>query len=329
MNRRRFITLLGGATAAPFLLPLAARAQRPMPVIGFLGTGSSTEWAHFVAAFRQGLREAGYEDGRNAAIEFRWAEGQGSRLPELAADLAGRRVSVIASSAGIVAARVAKAANTGIPVVFVMGGDPVKLGLVASLNRPGGNVTGVSFLLNVLAAKRVALLRELVPTAATIGLLVNPDNPNAEADTGAAREAARALGQQAHVVETKTAADFDGAFASLAQQRVAALFVASDVLFLNGRERLVTLARNYALPAIYDRRDFAAAGGLISYGTNFVDAHRQIGIYAGRILKGEKPADLPIVQPTKFELAINLKTAKALGLEVPPTLLATADEVIE
>jgi putative ABC transport system substrate-binding protein len=328
MKRRTFITVLGSAVA-PLLLPFTAHAQQPMPVVGFLGTGSPAEWEHFVAAFRTGLREAGYEVGRNVAIEFRWAEGRGARLPELAAELAGRRVSVIASSAGIVAARVAKAASASIPVVFVMGGDPVKLGLVASINRPGGNVTGVSFLLNVLAAKRVALLRELVPAAATIGLLVNPDNPNAEADTGAAQEAARAFSQQAHVVHARTVGDFDAAFASLAQQRVAALFVASDVLFLNGRERLVALASSHALPAIYDRRDFAAAGGLITYGTNFVDAHHQIGIYVGRILKGEKPADLPIVQPTKFELAINLKTAKALGLAVPPTLLATADEVIE
>jgi len=325
MKRRGFITLLSGAA----LLPLAARAQQAMPVVGFLGTGSPAEWTHFVEGFRQGLREGGYEDGRNVAIEFRWAEGQGSRLPALAADLAGRRVSLIASSAGIVAARVANAASDNIPVVFVMGGDPVKFGLVTSLNRPGGHATGVSFLLNVLAAKRVALLRELVPRAATVGLLVNPDNPNAEADVDAAQEAARALGQQAHVVHARTASDFDAAFASLVQQRAATLFVASDVLFLNGRERLVALAARHRLPAIYDRREFVAAGGLITYGTNFTDAHRQIGVYAGRILKGEKPADLPIVQPTKFELSINLKTAKALGLPVSPTLLATADEVIE
>jgi putative ABC transport system substrate-binding protein len=300
-----------------------------MPVIGFLGTGSPGEWAGFVDAFRQGLRDAGYDDGRNVAIEFRWAEGQGSRLSALAADLAGRGVSLIVSSAGIVAARAAKAASASIPLVFVMGGDPVKLGMVASLNRPGGNVTGVSFLLNVLAAKRVALLHELVPTAATVGLLVNPDNPNAEADTAAAQEAARALGQQTHVVHARTVNDFDPAFASLVQQRAATLFVASDVLFLNARERLVALAARHALPAIYDRREFAAVGGLTSYGTNFTDAHRQIGVYAGRILKGEKPADLPVMQPTKFELAINLKTAKALGLTVPPSLLVTADEVIE
>jgi putative ABC transport system substrate-binding protein len=328
MRRRDFIiSLLGGAAAA---WPLAARAQQPtMPVIGFLGTGTPADWTQFVAAFRQGLGEVGYEEGRNVAIEFRWAEGQGSRLPALATDLAGRQVSLIVSSAGTVAARAAKAASASIPILFVMGGDPVKFGLVASLNQPGGNVTGVSFLLNVLAAKRVELLRAMVPAATEIGLLVNPDNPNAEADTKDAQEAARAIGLQTHVVHARTEGDFDAAFATLVRQRAAALFVASDVLFLSRRDRLVALAARHSIPANYDRREFAAAGGLFSYGTNFADAHRQVGIYAGRILKGEKPADLPVVQPTKFELVINLKTAMALGLTIPDKLIALADEVIE
>ena len=327
MKRRKFLGVLGGAAAA---WPLAVRAQQPaMPVIGFLGIAAPAEWAHFVAAFRQGLRDAGYEDGRNVAIEFRWAEGQGSRLPELAADLAGRQVSVIVPSTGIAAARAARAASASIPIVFVIGSDPVALGLVASLNRPGGNTTGVSFLLNVLAAKRVGLLRDLVPTVATIGLLVNPDNPNAKADTAAAQEAARTFGQQTHVAHARTERELDAAFASLVQQHVAALFVASDPMFVSRRDRLVELAASHALPAIYDRRELAAAGGLVSYGANFAEAHRLVGVYAGRILKGEKPADLPILQPTKFELVINLKTAKALGIEVPSKLLFTADEVIE
>jgi putative ABC transport system substrate-binding protein len=327
MRRREFITFLGGAATT---WPLAARAQQPaMPVIGFLGTGTPTTGAPFVAAFRQGLTEAGFEDGRNVAIEFRWAGGQGSRLPALAADLAGRQASVIVSSSGIVAARAAKGASASIPIVFVMGGDPVKFGLVASFNRPGGNLTGVSFLLNVLAAKRVGLLRELVPTTTTIGLLVNPDNANAEADTKDAQTAAHTLGQQTRVVHVRTESDFDAAFASLVKQRAAALFVASDVLFLSQRDRLVALATSHALPAIYDRREFPAAGGLISYGTNFPEAHRQAGIYAGRILKGEKAADLPVAQATKFELVINLKTAKVLGVKISDNVLSLADEVIE
>jgi putative ABC transport system substrate-binding protein len=308
-----------------------ARAQQPaMPaVIGFLGTGNPAEGANFVAAFRQGLGEAGYEVGRNVAIEFRWAEGEGNRLPALATELADRHVSVIVSSIGIVVARAARAASAGTPLVFVMGGDPVKFGIVSSINRPGGNVTGVSFLLNELAAKRVELLRAMVPAAKIIGLLVNPDNPNAEADTAAAREASRALGVDSHVVHVRTEGEFDAAFASFVQQSIAALLVASDPLFVSRRDRLVALAARHRIPANYDRRELVVAGGLFSYGSNFADAHHQAGIYAGRILKGEKPGDLPVVQPTKFELIINIKTAKALGIEVPPTLLALADEVIE
>jgi putative ABC transport system substrate-binding protein len=300
-----------------------------MPVVGFLGNGTPTDWAPFVAAFREGLGETRYQVGRNVDIEFRWAEGQGRRLPALAADLAGRQVSVIMSSAGIATARAARAASPSTPIVFVMGGDPVKFGMVASLNRPGGNVTGVSFLLNVLVAKRIELLRTMVPAASKIGLLFNPDNPNAEGDTAAAHEAARALGQATHVVYARTDQDFEAAFASLKEQQVGALFVSSDVLFLSRRDRLVELAAGHAIPANYDRRELAAAGGLFSYGTSFPDAHRLAGGYVGRILKGEKPADLPVVQATKFELVINLKTAKSLGLDVPPTLLALADEVIE
>jgi putative ABC transport system substrate-binding protein len=298
-------------------------------VIGFLATGSPAAWEHFVAAFRQGLSETGYEDRRNVWIDFRWAEGQGSRLPALAAELAGRSVSVIVPSAGIVATRAAMAASPSIPIVFVMGGDPVKFGIVASINRPGANVTGVSFLLNVLAAKRVELLRAMVPAATKIGLLFNPDNPNAEADSAAAQEAARALGQTTHLVQVRTEGEFDAAFASLVQQRVAALFVASDPLFVSRRGQLVALAARHRIPANYDRRELVEAGGLFSYGTNFADAHRLVGAYVGRILKGEKPADLPVLQPTKFELVINVKTAKALGLEIAPTLLALSDEVIE
>ena len=326
MKRREFISLVGGAA----VWPLTVRAQQPvMPVIGFLGTAAPAEWANFVAAFRQGLREAGYEDGRNVAIEYRWADGQNDRLPALAADLAGRQVSVIVPSAGVAAARAARAASASIPIVFVMGGDPVAFGLVASLNRPGGNTTGVSFLLNVLAAKRIGLLHDLVPAATSIGLLVNPDNPNAKADTAAAQEAARMLGLQTHVAHARIERELDAAFASLVQERAVALFVASDPMFVSRRDRLVVLAESHALPAIYDRRELAAAGGLVSYGANFAEAHRLVGVYAGRILKGEKPADLPVLQPTKFELVINLKTAKTLGLTVPPSLLATADEVIE
>ena len=324
MKRREFITLLGGAAA----WPPAARGQA-MPVVGFLASGSPSAWEHFVASFRQGLSEAGYEVNRNVAIEFRWAEGQGSRLPALAADLARRSVSVIVPSIGIVAARAAMAASPSIPFVFVMGGDPVKLGVVASINRPGGNVTGVSFLLNVLAAKRVELLRAMVPTAARIGLLFNPDNPNAEADTAAAQEAARALGQETHLVHVRAEGELDAAFASLVEQRIAALFVGSDPLFVGRRDRLVALAARHGIPANYDRRELAEAGGLFSYGTNFADAHRLVGVYVGRILKGEKPADLPVLQPTKFELVINVKTAKSLGLDIPSTLLALADEVVE
>ena len=327
MRRRDFIKTIACAAA---VWPLAVRAQqRAMPVIGFLGSQDSAGWAGYVAAFRQGLAQAGFEDGRNVAIEFRWAEGKASRLPELAADLVHSQAAVIVPSVGSLAIRAARGASASIPIVFVLGGDPVKLGFVSSLNRPDGNMTGVSFQLNVLAAKRVALLRQLVPHVTTIGLLINPDNPNAESDTNDSAAAAQALGEQTHIEHVRTEQDFDKAFANLAARGVAALFVASDPLFVGRRGRVVELAARYALPAIYDRREIATSGGLISYGSDFGDAHRQAGIYAGRILKGEKTSDLPVVQPTKFDLVINLKTAKTLGLPISPALLAIADEVIE
>ena len=326
MNRRSFITLVGGAAA----WPVGARAQQTtIPVVGFLGAQDAAGWDGYVAAFRQGLADAGFEDGRNVKIEFRWAEGQANRLPALASDLVRAQASVLVPSVGSTTILAARSANPTIPIVFVLGGDPVKLGFVSSLNRPDGNMTGVSFMLNILAAKRIALLHELVPGAAAIGLLVNPDNPNAEADTKAALEAAKQFGQKTHVMHVRSERDFDSAFASLSEWRVGALFVASDPLFVGRRDRLVALAARHTLPTIYDRREIADAGGLASYGASFADAHRQAGIYVGRILKGAVTSDLPVFQATKFQLVINLKTAKALNLAISATMLALADEVIE
>jgi putative ABC transport system substrate-binding protein len=327
MRRREFIVLLGNAAVWP---TLAAQAQqRPTPVIGFLGGTSAREWAGFVDAFRRGLAETGHVDGQNVAIEFRWAEGRFDRLPTMAADLVERKVGVLVASGGTVTALAAKKATGAIPIVFLVGSDPVKFGLVESLNRPGANVTGVSFLLNALVAKRLEMLRELVPAARSIGLLVNPKNPNAESDSKDVQDAARVLGLAIQVVNASTDAELDRAFASLAEQQVAALIMLPDPFFIGRRDHIVALSARHALPAMYDRRELALAGGLISYGTSFTDAHYQAGIYTGRILKGAKPAELPVVQSTRFELVINLKTAKALGVEVPPTLLARADEVIE
>ena len=327
MRRRTFITLLGGVVAA---WPFAARAQqKAMPVIGVLGTGSPSVSSGPILAFRQGLSEAGYVEGQNLAIEYRWAEGNYDRLPALAADLVGRKVDLIMASSPP-SALAAKSATSTIPIVFRGGGDPVGGGLVASLARPGGNLTGVSFIPNELTAKRLELLSELVPQARVIALLVNPTNStNTERVIRDVQEAARTKGLQLHVLKASSESEIDSAFASLVQLHVDALVVGADPFLSGQREQLVALASRHAVPAIYAWREFADSGGLISYGSSLTAAYRLVGIYAGKILKGAKPADLPVEQPTKFELVINRKVAKALGLIVPPTLLAQADEVIE
>jgi len=323
MRRREFITLIGGAAA---VWPFAARAQQPtMPTVGFLENASIPK---YVAAFNQGLKETGYIEGQNVAIEHHSAEGQYDQLPALAADLVRRQVAVIIST-GLAAALAAKAATTTIPIVFTSATDPIKDGLVASLSRPGGNLTGVSLLTAELVQKRLELLRDVVPNVSVIAILVNPNNPNAEQNLGSAQEAARVIGRTIVTVKAGAASDFDAAFATIVQQRAGALVIAGDPFFNSQSEQLAALTVLHAMPAIYQQREFAAAGGLISYGIDLADAYRLAGTYAGQILKGSKPADLPVQQPTKFELFINLKTAKALGLAVPLVLQMTANEVIE
>jgi putative ABC transport system substrate-binding protein len=325
IQRRELIAALGSAAA----WPLGARAQQPaMPVIGFMNVGTPKEDEYLRAAFQQGVSETGYIEGQNVTIEYHWAEGHPDRLPGLAADLVRRRVSVIAATS-TPAALAAKDATATIPIVFETAGDPIKLGLVASLNRPGGNVTGMTQLSSELVAKRLGILHDLIPTATTIGLLVNPTDPRAETQTGEMQEAAHALGLQIHVLNASTEGEINTAFAILSQLRLGALLVGTSNLFSRRREQFVTLAARQEVPAIYQYREYVAAGGLISYGTSITDAYRQAGIYAGRILKGEKPDDLPVLRPTKFELVINLKTAKTLGLTIPSGVLAIADEVIE
>jgi len=325
VKRREFILL---SVSAAIAVPITVRAQQRVPVIGFLGMTSPGPYAPLVPAFRQGLAETGYVEGQNVAIEYRGAEGHYDRLPALAADLVGRKVDVIATSGGPPAARAAKNASSTIPIVFIAS-VPVELGLVASLARPGGNLTGVSTMFAELTAKRLELVSELVPQARVIALLVNPSNGNAERIIADVREAARAKGLQLHILKASSASEIDIAFATLAQQHAGALVVGNDAFFLTRRDQLVALAARDAVPAIYDSREYAASGGLISYAASLAVAYRQLGVYAGKILKGAKPADLPVQQPTTFELVINLKTAKALGLTVPQTLLARADEVIE
>jgi len=326
IRRRKFITLLGGAAA----WPLSARAQQPaIPVVGFLHAGSPEPNVNFVVAFRTGLGKTGYVEGQNLAIEFRWAAGQNARLPEMAADLVRRQVAAIVTPASTPAALAAKAATTTIPIVFTTGGDPISLGLVASLNRPGGNATGVAFMTVELTAKRLSLLHELVPGAAGVIALVDPNYALAEAIIKDLQEARATLGLQVEILYAGTAREIDAAFATMVQKRADALLMTASPFFTNRRVQIVTLATRHALPVLYDIREFAEAGGLMSYGPSFRDIYQQAGIYTGRILKGERPADLPVMQPTKFELVINLTTARALGITVPNMLLARADEVIE
>jgi putative ABC transport system substrate-binding protein len=329
MRRREFSTLLGGAATASTVWPSPLSAQqKATPVIGFLSFATPSVAARNVAAFRQGLSETGYIEGQNLTIEYRWAEGRLERLPALAADLVGRKVDVIVAGSEP-AAHAAKNATSTIPIVFNAGDDPVGAGLVASLSRPGGNLTGVSFLVVELNPKRFELLSELVPQAGVIALLVNPNIPLTEHIMRVVQEAAQAKGVQLHILNASTESEIDAAFAALVQRQAGALVVTADPFFFYRREQVVALAANLSVPAIYDVREFATAGGLISYGASFKAVLHQVGIYTGRILKGAKPADLPVVQPTTFELVVNLKTAKALGLTIPPSILSRADEVIE
>ena len=326
MRRREFITLLGGAVAD---WPLVVRAQQAMPVIGYLSSASLPQFARAIAAFRQGLSEAGFVEGQNLAIEYRSAEGHYDRLPTIAADLVARRVVVIVATGGNAPAQAARAATVTIPIVFLSGGDPVRAGLVASLNRPGGNVTGVSMIYSALVAKRLELLHQLVPKAPAIGVLVNPNYPEADLQLREVQEAATTIKEHTEVVSAGSEPEIDAAFATFGQRGTDALLVANDPLFESSRDQIVALAARYRLPAIYSGHQYAEAGGLMSYGASVTDASHLTGTYVAKILKGAKPADLPVMQPTKFELVINRKTARVLSLEIPATLLAIADEVIE
>jgi putative ABC transport system substrate-binding protein len=326
MRRREFISLLGGATA----WPMSTRAQQAaMPVIGFLSGRSFDDSMEMMTALGQGLNEQGFAEHQNLKIEYRWADGHYDRLPALAADLVRRQVAVILAVGSVPSPLAAKAATSTIPIVFVVGGDPVRFNLVATLNRPGGNVTGVSVLSGPLSAKRLELLRELVPRAGVIACLVNPNNPEAEGQLTDIQAAARMFGQELLLLNASTDDELHTAFATLARERATGLFLGNDAFFVLRRDQLAALAARHAIPAVYFLREFALAGGLMSYGDSLNEAYRLVGVYIGRILRGAKPADLPVQQSTKVELVINLKTAKALGLEVPPTLLARADEVIE
>jgi putative ABC transport system substrate-binding protein len=326
MKRRQFIALIGTGVAWSY----ATRAQEPKkPVIGFLSSGSQQTFAPFAAALLQGLHETGYVEGHNIAIEYRWAEGQYDRLSTMADELVRLPVAVMATSGGTVAAHAAKAATANIPIVFGTADDPVAIGLVASLNRPGGNLTGVAFLSTELAGKRLEFLRQLVPQAESVAVLVNPSSPESETIAKDTQEAANTIGAKVLVLEASTESEIDAAFTTIKRERIGALIVGTDPFFYIRRNQLVALAARNAVPTVYPLREFVTTGGLISYGTSFTEGYREMGAYVGRILKGEKPADLPVTQPTKFEMVINLRTAKELGLAMPPTLLATANEVIE
>jgi putative ABC transport system substrate-binding protein len=328
MRRRVFISLLGGA-AASSAWPLTARAQQPMPVIGFLSTRAPDDSEPLVAGFRRGLAENGYTEGQNVRVEYRWALGQYDRMSALAEELVRRPVNVIAATGGEPSAMAAKAATSSIPIIFSLGSDPVKLGLVASYNRPGGNATGVNLLTTTLEPKRLGLLRELMPKATTIGVLLDPNFPPSANQINDLQEAGRSIGLQIHILRASTDSEIDTAFATIAQQRIPALLVAAAPFFDTRRDKLVALAARHAVPTMYQFREYTLAGGLISYGIDLPDAYRQVGAYAGRILKGAKPADLPVVQPVRFQFVFNLKTAKTLGLEISPNLLSITDEVIE
>jgi putative ABC transport system substrate-binding protein len=327
MTRREFITLIGGATVA---WPIGARGQPPsMPMVGFLNVGFADRSAHQVAAFRQGLKETGYIEGRNITVEFRWADGRYDRLPTLAADLIRREAAVILTGGGEAPFRAVRAASETVPIVFNIGNDPVQLGLVASLAKPGGNATGVNFLSVEIAAKRLQLLNSLVPTSSIIAVLVNPNFPATESSVSELESAARVMGRQVEIIKATNESELDATYVTISQMRAGALMVGNDPFFTSRRAQIVAVAARLAIPAIYEQREFALAGGLISYGTSIADSYRQLGVYVGRILKGEKAGDLPVLQPTKFELVINLGTARAFGFTLPPSLLAIADEVIE